>query len=289
MAKAVEIINEASRQDIDLLVFGESWLSGYPAWIDHCPNVALWDDQATKKAYKILAENSVSVDGEEISRLCYQASKHHMALVVGLNEVIVSGPGNGTIFNAVILINQEGKIAVHHRKLMPTFTEKILYGLGDGAGLKAADLGFGRVGALICWEHWMPLARQAMHDSGELIHIALWPQVHEMLQLCSRHYAFEGRCYVLAVGQLMMASQIPASLDVPTKFEDNPNALLLNGGTCIIGPDGRYITDPVYDEEKLIIHTLDLGQTLEERMTLDVSGHYQRPDVFSFNVLSDTK
>ena len=123
-----------------------------------------------------------------------------------------------------------------------------------------------------------------MHNSGEHIHIALWPQVHEMLQLASRHYAFEGRCYVLAVGQLMKASQIHSSIKQPEHLMKDPETLLLNGGSCVIGPNGQYLVEPVHNKEELIITVLNLDKIVEEQMTLDVSGHYQRPDVFDFKI-----
>lgn len=284
MAKMEMIMSQANKEELDLLVFGETWLSGYPAWIDHCPNIALWDDPEMKKAYRQLVENSVNLNGPEIQQIAAWVADYQLPIVLGINERVSGGPGNGTIYNTVLVFDKNGKIKVHHRKLMPTYTEKMLYGLGGGHGLEAADLSFGRVGALICWEHWMPLSRQAMHNSGEQIHIALWPQVHEMLQLASRHYAFEGRCYVLAVGQIMTTAQMPAGLELPQQLRDHPDTQILNGGSCVIGPDGQYIIEPQFGMEELIITEIDLGKTIEESMTLDTSGHYQRPDVFTFSV-----
>ena len=284
IAKMEVILGDASQKEIDLLVFGETWLSGYPAWIDHCPNVAVWDDPNMKAAYRQLVENGVELGGPELEKIRGLVAEYQLPIVLGINERINGGPGNGTLFNTVLIFDKTGTIKVHHRKLMPTFTEKMLYGLGDGNGLEAADLTFGRVGALICWEHWMPLTRQAMHNSGEQIHIALWPQVHDMLQLASRHYAFEGRCYVLAVGQIMTTDQIPTQLTLPELLQGEKDKQILNGGSCVIGPDGQFIVEPQFGIEKLIVAELDLGRTIEERMTLDTSGHYQRPDVFSFSV-----
>ena len=282
--KMESIMLQAHKEDLDLLVFGETWLSGYPAWIDHCPNIALWDDPGMKKAYRQLVENSIDLGGNEIKQIAARVAEYQLPIVLGINERVAGGPGNGTLYNTVLVFDKNGKIKVHHRKLMPTYTEKMIYGLGEGQGLEAADLSFGRVGALICWEHWMPLTRQAMHNSGEHIHIALWPQVHDMLQLASRHYAFEGRCYVLAVGQIMTVAQIPSELKLPDHLKDHPETQILNGGSCIIGPDGQYIVEPQYGLEELIVAEIDLGKTTEESMTLDTSGHYQRPDVFNFSV-----
>ena len=133
-------------------------------------------------------------------------------------------------------------------------------------------------------KHWMPLARQVLHDSGEHIHIAVWPTVHEMHQIASRHYAFEGRCFVLAAGLLMKVRDLPVQLQVVSELSDKPNHLLLRGGSCIIAPDGRYIVEPVFDQEQIVIAELELKTIDKERMTLDVSGHYQRADLFDLRV-----
>ena len=284
LVKMESIIEHAAEQQVDLLVFGETWLSGYPAWIDHCPNVAIWDDPSMKSAYRQFVENSVELEGEAVQKVASLAKQYKLSLVIGINERVAEGPGNGTVYNSVVIFDSEGKMQVHHRKLMPTYTEKMLYGLGDGQGLESAQLEFGTVGALICWEHWMPLTRQAMHNAGEQIHIALWPQVHDMLQLASRHYAFEGRCYVLAVGQIMTAAQVPNELELPDHLRDKPDVQILNGGSCIIGPNGQYVVEPIFGKEELIVAEIDLGKTIEESMTLDTSGHYQRQDIFKFEV-----
>lgn len=281
MAKAGQYIQSAADNQAGLIVFGETWLTGYPAWLDHCPNIARWDDPVTKKIFIQMMQNSITVPGSEVNKLCEWAVQYKMAIGIGINEIVNQGPGQGTIYNSFLLINESGELVVHHRKLMPTYTEKMLYGLGDGRGLESAELSFGRVGGLICWEHWMPLARQAMHDSGELIHIALWPKVHEMHQIASRHYAFEGRCFVVAVGQMMQASDFPAILTRPKSWTDNPDQWVLNGGSCVVGPDGFYLLEPQFDKTGILYCTIpDLDVAIGERMTLDVSGHYQRRDIF---------
>lgn len=135
----------------------------------------------------------------------------------------------------------------------------------------------------------MPLARQALHDSGEDIHVAAWPTVKEMLQVASRHYAFEGRCYVLAAGSLMRASALPSELDPHPSIVSSDSQYVLRGGSAIIAPDGRYVHEPVFDAPAVLVADLDLGLTREESMTLDVTGHYSRPDVFAFEVNSSRR
>jgi predicted amidohydrolase len=150
--------------------------------------------------------------------------------------------------------------------------------------LKAIDTPAGRLGALVCWEHWMPLARQALHLAGEDIHVALWPGVKEIHQVASRHYAFEGRCFVIAVGGIMRAGDLPPELPRAPGGQGAPEALVLRGGSALIGPDGAYLAGPVYDEEAIVTADLDLRQIARESLTLDVAGHYSRPDVFDFSV-----
>ncbi len=280
VARAVEFIGQAASQGAKLIVFGETWLAGYPAWLDYCPGAALWDHEPTKEVFAELRRNSLVVGGAEARALAQAAADNDIALVIGVNERVDEGPGNGTLYNSLLTFNSDGTLINHHRKLIPTFTERLVWGQGDGRGLKAVDTTAGRVGGLICWEHWMPLARQVLHNSGEDLHIAVWPTVHEMHQIASRHYAFEGRCFVIAAGLLMRVRDIPSQLQVVTELSDKPDHLLLRGGSAIIGPDGRYLFEPVFDEEKIIIADLNLDKIDKERMTLDVSGHYQRDDLF---------
>ena len=285
LQKAEILIKEAASKDAELIVFGETWLCGYPAWLDHCPDVALWNHEPTKEVFARMFQNAVTVPGEATQLLSELASTHKTVIGIGINEVVQSGPGNGTIYNSFLLFNSDGKLVIHHRKLMPTYTEKMLYGLGDASGLHAAKTSIGMVGGLICWEHFMPLSRQVLHNDGELIHLALWPQVHELHQVASRQYAFEGRCFVVAAGQLMRVKEIPPELELPKALREQPDEWILNGGSCVIAPDGFYDLKPQFEKEGIIYHDIsDLNQAYRERMTLDVSGHYQRRDIFKLEV-----
>ncbi len=279
--KARKAIEEAAKNGADLIVFGETWFSGYPAWLDHCHEIAQWDYPPMKKVFAKMLDNCLTVEGDHMGLLRQLAKEHQVALVFGANERD-DNRAKGTIFNSLFSISEDGNISNHHRKLVPTYTEKMLYGPGDGHGLQSALLKNTRVTAAVCWEHWMPLTRQALHDSGEDIHIAVWPKVHEMHQIASRQYAFEGRCFVLAAGQTLLAQDFPEELNLPPHLK--PSDWVLNGGSCVIGPDGKYLVEPVFDEETIIYATLDLSRIKEESMTLDVSGHYHRPDVFDFQV-----
>jgi nitrilase len=287
LKKALDYIARAGNAGAKIVALGETWLPGYPAWLDYCPDAALWDHTPVKRVFAELRTNSIVVPGSETAQLARAAKRHGITVVIGVNERVHSGPGNGTLYNSLLTFTPDGKLANHHRKLVPTYTERMIWGNGDGQGLQAVDTPLGRVGGLICWEHWMPLARQAMHNSGEAIHVAVWPTVHDNHQLASRHYAFEGRCFVLAVGVIMPFEHLPAGLIKPAKRKAND--LLLRGGSAIIAPNGRYITEPLFGKETLIVAEIDRNEIEEERMTLDVAGHYSRPDVFSFAVKQERR
>lgn len=279
------LAREAAAQGAEVIAFPETWIPGYPAWLDCCRDVALWEHPPMKAVYARMADASVVVAGESGRALCDVARDVGATLVVGVVERVDAGPGRGTLYNSLLIIGANGALLNHHRKLMPTYTERLLWGAGDAAGLRGIQLESGvRLGGLICWEHWMPLARQALHESGEDVHVAAWPTVHDTHQVASRHYAFEGRCYVLATGALQRASSLPPELEPHPDRVGGPDDWLLRGGSAIIGPDGRYVTEPVFEREAVIVAELDLRRAREESMTLDVTGHYQRAELFEFRV-----
>jgi nitrilase len=282
VAKALALVQHAAKRDAQLVAFGETWLPGYPAWLDVCPGAALWENASAKEVFAKLRKNSITVPGEEVQALCDEAAALKIAIVIGASERVDDGPGNGTLYNSLLTISEDGQLRNHHRKLVPTYTERLVWGNGDGRGLETVSTSAGRIGGLICWEHWMPLARMAMHNSGEHIHVAVWPTVHEIHQLASRHYAFEGRCFVVAVGLMMPASDVPQELTRGIPPSADYAQWIERGGSAIIGPDSHYLVEPVFDREELIVADLDFAQIDREAMTLDVSGHYARPDLFRF-------
>jgi nitrilase len=285
-AKALALIEEAAANGAKLVCFGETFLPGYPAWLDYCQGAALWNHPPVKEVFAELRANSVLVPGVETEVLAEAAVRLGVGIVIGVNERVHDAPGHGTLYNSLLFFGDDGRLVNHHRKLIPTYSERMVWGQGDSAGLRCVKVHNVNVGGLICWEHWMPMARQHMHNMGEQIHVAVWPTVHEMHQVASRHYAFEGRCFVLAAGQIMRASALPAGL--PPLAQLGPETLIERGGSAIIAPDGRYIVGPTFDEEVVLYATLDLQEIDQESMTLDVSGHYSRPDIFQLKVaLSD--
>jgi nitrilase len=194
----------------------------------------------------------------------------------------------------MLLIGADGSYRLH-RKVMPTYTERLVWGMGDGSTLEPLETPFGRIGGLICWEHWMPLARAAMHAQRETIHVAQWPGVKELHLLASRHYAFEGQCFVAAAGAVLTRGDVLGGFDslglgphpARTLLEAIPGddaTQLLRGNSAIIGPDTSYLAGPAPAEATILYADLDLGRITQGHLALDVDGHYARPDIFQLTV-----
>lgn len=278
------LTEQAASQGARLVVFPETWLPGYPAWLDVCRDVGLWDHAPTKAVFARYRAESIDVAGVEGEALSAIARECGVTLVIGVSERVSAGPGYGTLYNSLLTYGPDGTLLNHHRKLMPTYTERLVWGHGDTRGLRAVVTPLGRVGGLVCWEHWMPLSRQALHDSGEDVHIAVWPSVQERHQIASRHYAFEGRCFVLAAGGLMRASALPAEFERDQTRAGHDDTWVLSGGSAIIGPAGEYLAGPIFEAPAMLRASLDPARLDAERMTLDVAGHYARRDAFTFAV-----
>lgn len=277
--RAVAAIEQAS--GADLIVFPETWLTGYPAWVF---GMAGWGDPEAKKWYgRLLRESPVlgSQDdlNDSIGAIREAARRVSATVVLGLNERSRSG---GTLYNSIATIDTEGRLVNVHRKLVPTHTERVVWGAGDGAGLQVLDTPAGRIGALVCWEHWMPLARQALHEQGEQIHVGLWPDMPEIHEIAARSYAREAGCFVISAALFLTASDLPPELVEPYRAGLGPEAtgdILFDGGSSIAAPDGSWQTEPLRGRAELIVAEIDLVQVDEAHTDLDVAGHYSRPDV----------
>ncbi len=283
-------IRNAAEGGANIIAFAECWLPGYPVWLDFAPDAALWDDDGAKALYRLLAENSVVQGDKNLKRLQTIANDTGAYIVMGTHECA----GN-TLYNTTFTFSPGASAPTPHRKLMPTYTERLVWGMGDGSTLETVETPFGILGSLICWEHWMPLARAAMHARGENIHIAQWPIVKDMHQVASRHYAFEGRCAVAAAGSVMTKADIlngfrslkvnePKAEAMLKSMPGEDNTLIHDGGSAIIAADGSYITDPLYGESGTVQGTVDMAIQREACLTLDTNGHYSRPDVFELHV-----
>ncbi len=287
--KTLTLIGRAAEMGAKIVVFPETWLPGYPVWLDWSPGAALWDHAPAKAIFNLLYHNSIELDSPHTERLAKAAKAHHCTVVLGASECF-----EGALFNSILYFRDNGELAGVHRKLMPTYTERLLWGRGDGSTLTVIETEAGRVGGLICWEHWMPLACSAMHAKNELIHAALWPALNEMNLISSRHYAFAGQCFVLAAGAVLRHEELflhlpqdePAALarSLLESIQEPDSGWLLRGGSAIISPTGVVLTDPVYNTAAILTATVNRREHIEARLALHTTGHYARPDVFRLEV-----
>jgi predicted amidohydrolase len=280
LEKACTLIAQAGDDGAQLLVFPETWLSGYPIWLDVAPGAALWDHAPAKAVFRTLFNNSVEIPSASVDLLCRAAKAAGIVVVMGLHE-----KDGGTLYNSIITIDVDGQLVGKHRKLVPTYTERLVWGQGDGSTLQLAGTSLGPIGGLVCWEHWMPLARYAMHAQHELLHVALWPTVREMHLVASRNYAFEGQCFVIAAGTVLQRQDL-SHLE-HTLFEEIPgdaHRFLMRGGSAIVAPNGDCLAGPVYERPGFVTAEIFPHLATEGRLTLDVAGHYARPDVFQLHI-----
>ncbi|KAF4454876.1 hypothetical protein F53441_2669 [Fusarium austroafricanum] len=274
---AIEEIATAAKAGANLIAFPETWLIGYPAWVF---GMASWNDPEARKWYRKLVEASPTTSSSHISRIRDAARENNIEVILGFNER--AREAGGTVYNSVALIGRDGSLRGVHRKLTPTHAERLVWANGDARDLKAYKTDSGRIGAAVCWEHFHPLIRQALHDEDEQIHVALWPDMPDAHQIASRNYAFEGRCFVVVAASYLDADSIPSEL-LEAYVKGAGSKDLFTGGSSVIGPDGEYIAGPVYGPEPLVVD-IDLGQTIAFKHDLDVAGHYSRPDIFQLLV-----
>lgn len=276
LAKAVEHVEEAAAAGASLVVFPETWVGGYPAWIFGRTG---WQDEQAKDWYRLMLASSPYIGGpddhgDDLGPLRAAAAKHEVTVVVGVNER--SAPDSGTIFNSLVTIDHTGRVANVHRKLTPTHAEKVVWANGDGAGLRVIPTPTGRVGGLVCWEHWNPLARQALHSQDEQIHVAAFPDAPDSHHLAARSYAFEGSCFVIFAAAFVSVADLPAELleefrqGVTSERADQE--IIFNGGSGVIGPDGKWLSAPTFDVATTLIVDLDLDRLGGEKLTMDIAG-----------------
>jgi nitrilase len=277
--KLETVAAEAAGKGAELVVFPETFVPVYPSsrW---AKAFAGWQNEGAKETFARMAQNSVAVGSPAEHRLGAAAKELGIWLVTGVNEVDAERPG--TIYNALLYHAPDGTLALHHRKLVPTNHERLIWGQGDGRGLTTVDTGFGRLGGLICWENYMPLARFALYEAGVEIYIASTADDSEAWQATLVHIARESRAYVIAPSHLQRASSYPD--DFPLASELEGADMLGFGGSAILAPDGSYLAGPLYEEETILYAELDPSRLLAERQRFDPVGHYHRPDVLRLGV-----
>ena len=281
--KVEELTADAAGRGAQLVVFPEAFVPGTPIWIDTRP---IWDGD--EDWYALLVENTVSVPGAATDRLAAIAEKHGVWLVIGVQE---REPHGSTIYDTTLYFSPDGRLADHHRKLVPTGSERTVWGMGDGSTLRVVDTGLGRIGGLICWENFMPLARFHLYAQGIDVWLAPTLAAGEFWVHAMQHLAVENRMYVVAVNPVLHVDQIPAGFPhrdelVPSAYVEENGPWIEPGSSLVAAPNGSLLAGPVREAEETLVVDLDLSQTLTRRRFLDPTGHYNRPDVF--RLLVDT-
>ena len=282
LQKIENSIIDAANQDCELIVFGEALLPGYPFWLA-LTGGAEWDKKVNKELHAHYVRNSICIEKGELDAVCSLAKLNKMAIYLGIMERPTDRGGH-SIYASLVYINEEGKVKSVHRKLQPTYDERLTWAPGDGNGLQVHPLKEFTVVGLNCWENWMPLPRTALYGQGENLHIAVWPGSDHNTKDITRFIARESRSYVVSVSSLMSKTDFPEDTPHIDAILKNAPDTLANGGSCIAGPDGEWIIEPVLHKEGLIIQTIDFNRVLEERQNFDVVGHYSRPDVTKLTV-----
>ena len=282
LIKMEEAVREAAGQGAKLVCFGETLLPGYPFWLD-LTDGARFNSTTQKAIFAHYLQQAVTIEAGDLDSLCRLAKALHIAIYAGCAERAMDRGGH-SIYCSLVYINEEGSIRSVHRKLMPTYEERLAWSIGDGNGLQVHPLGAFTVGGLNCWENWMPLARTALYAQGENLHVAVWPGNLRNTVDLTRHIALENRMYVLSVSGLMRQIDIPDEVPHHELMRQNAPAFLSNGGSCLAAPDGSWVIEPIVEKEAVATATIDLNEVRKERQNFDPSGHYARPDVFDLTV-----
>jgi nitrilase len=280
--KVIERIAGAAEAGCDLVVFGEALVPGYPFWLEYS-NITAFNSSFHKEFHAEYLNQAVCIERGDLAGVCDNARDREIAVYLGILERPLDRGGK-SVYASLVYISKNGVIGSVHRKLMPTYDERMTWAIGDGHGLRVHALGGFTVGGLNCWENWMPLARTALYAQGEDLHIAVWPGSIRNTKDITRFIALESRSYVASVSSLMRKSDLPADLpNIDTIIANSPE-FLADGGSCIAGPDGEWVIEPFCNEEKLLIATIDHKRIREERQNFDPTGHYSRPDVLQLSV-----
>ncbi len=285
--RVVSAVEEAGRAGARLIAFGEALVPAYPIWLSRT-DAARFDAPDQKRLHALYVDQSVRLEGGEndLEPVQRAAARHGIAVVLGVAERAADRGGHSLYCSRVFIGGEgdsAGRVLSVHRKLMPTYEERLSWAIGDGAGLVTHRVGEFTVGALNCWENWMPLARAALHAQGENLHVALWPGCERNTRDITRFMALEGRSFVVSVGTIIRERDVPNGVPERNRFT-TPGEVFYDGGSCVAGPDGRWVVEPIVGREGVFYAEVDLARVLEERQNFDPSGHYSRPDVLRLTV-----
>jgi nitrilase len=268
--KVESTITDAAKEGAELIVFGEGLLPGYPFWLA-LTGGAEWDTTVNKELHAHYVRNSITIEKGDLDGVCQLAKQHKMAVYIGIIERPLDRGGH-SVYASLVYIDSLGVIQSVHRKLQPTYDERLTWAPGDGNGLQVHPLKDFTVGGLNCWENWMPLPRAALYGLGEDLHIAVWPGGDHNTKDITRFIARESRSFVVSVSSLMSKSDLPKDTPHLDRILENSPKVLANGGSCVAGPDGEWIIEPVLNKEGLIYQTIDFNRVLEERQNFDSVG-----------------
>ena len=280
MDKTIQLTREAASKGSKLVVFPESFIPCYPRGLTFGMTIGSRTKEA-REDYRRYFENSVAVPGPEIDQLAELTKELQIYLSIGVTEK--NGQGlDGTLYCTNLFFGPDGYLG-RHRKLKPTAGERVIWGEDDGSTITVVDTPYGKMGSLICWENYMPLARMAMYLKGVNLYIVPTADQREVYQSTLRHIAFEGRCFVLMSNQYVEKSMYPTDLKYYKDLENEPE-VMSRGGSCIINPYGEYVAGPLFDKAGIITAEIDLDMIVESKFDWDPVGHYNRPDIFDFKI-----
>lgn len=276
----VETLQEAAAEGVDLLAFGETFLPGYPHWVSRTGGAA-FDDPLQKRCYAAYLDAAVELDGPQVRRIVEATNDLGVFCYLGIAERSTDS-GSGTVFATLLAIDPVRGVVSAHRKLRPTYEERLVWGPGDGHGLRVHEFDGVRVGGLNCWENWMPQARHALYAGGEDLHVSVWPGTSGLTRDITRFIALEGRVWSLAAGGRFELADVPSDFpahELLAASEEASGPIGYDGGSAIAAPDGSWLVEPTSDE-LLVTGTIDTAEVRQARQNFDPTGHYARPDVF---------
>lgn len=279
--KTVRLIEEAGKEQAKIIVFPEAFIPAYPRGMSFGAVVGSRSEEGRKDFFRYW-NNSITVPGVETEEIGKAAKQANAYVVIGVVEKD-SDSSQGTLYCTALFFGPDGELLGKHRKLKPTGSERLIWGEGDGSTLPVFDTPYGRIGSLICWENYMPLARAAMYDKGVQIYIAPTADARDTWLATMRHIALEGRCFVLSSNQYSTKDMYPEDIRSRQEFENLPDELS-RGGSCIVDPLGKFLVEPVFSKEEILYADINLDRIAEAQFDFDVVGHYSRPDIFQLTV-----
>lgn len=277
IARAEALMQEAAARGAQVLVFPEAFIGGYPKGADFHIFIGARTPEG-REDFKKYYDAAVALDGPEIAQLAQAAGQYQLHVCVGIIE-----RDGGTLYCTAVYLGPDGSVLGHHRKLMPTALERLVWGNGDGSTLQAVDTPYGKLGAVICWENYMPALRMAMYQQRVALYCAPTADDRDSWISTMQHVAMEGRCFVLSSCQHLRRAQFPMDA-LHNRLPEAPDTVLMRGGSCIVSPLGKVLAGPVYGEDALLTAEIDLGDIPRAQMDFDAVGHYARPDVFQLAV-----